>query len=348
MTKPFKIHIIFDFQSGPAGGGNQFLKTLREEFKNRDIYEENLQDAEIILFNSHHNFDKVFETKKKFREKIFIHRIAGPVCLTRGGSRDLDKIIFRFNKLVADGIIFQSNWSKEQNKKLFEISSKYESVIHNAPDNGIFNKIGKKEFNPKEKIKLIATSWSSGHRKGSEICQFLDENLDFSKYEMTFVGNYPVEFQNIKVIKPVSSEKLVEILKEHDIYIFGSKIESCSNALIEALSCDLPAIAIDGSSNSEVVKGGGELFIGKDDIIEKIEKVAKNLHYYQSKIPEFSIEKVAQKYYKFAERIYNDFKKGKYKPKYINLSTIINFYKMKFVIMKYRAINKLNTIKEKI
>lgn len=348
MTKPFKIHIIFSFQQGPGGGGNQFLKTLKKEFEKKGFYEENPEKADVILFNSHHNFDEAFRTKKKFKEKIFIHRIAGPVFLTRGGGRDLDKIIFRFNKIVADGIIFQSDWCKEQSKKLFGIFSKYESVIYNAPDGEIFNKIDRKEFNPKGKIKLIATSWSAGQKKGSEIFQFLDKNLDFLKYEMTFVGNSPIRFKNIKMIKPVSSEKLAEILKEHDVYIFGSKLEACSNALIEALSCGLPAVVIKGSSNSEIVKGGGEFFSGKDDIIEKIEKVVRNFLFYQSKIPEFSIEEVAQKYYNFAERIYSNSRDEKYKPKNINLSAIINFYKIKIAFIKYRVINKLRRIKERI
>ena len=155
----------------------------------------------------------------------------------RGKDKILDKIILRFNQLIADGIIFQSNWCKEQNKKLFGISSKYETVIYNAPDNEIFNREGKKEFNPDRKIKLIATSWSSNWRKGFGIYKFLDENLDFSKYEMTFVGNSPIEFKNIRWLKPVPSEKLARILKEHDIYITASQNDPCSNALIEALSC---------------------------------------------------------------------------------------------------------------
>lgn len=347
MTKSFKIHILFSFQLMPAGGGNQFLKALKKEFENQGIYEENPQKADVILFNSHHSFNDGFKIKKKFREKIFLHRIAGPICLTRGGSQDLDRIIFKFDKLVADGIVFQSNWSKEENKKLFGISPKYESVIYNAPDNEIFNKIGKKEFNPKEKIKLIATSWSSNWRKGFEIYKYLDENLDFLKYEMTFVGNSPVEFKNIKWIKPISLEKLAEIFKKHDIYIFASKLEACSNALIEALSCGLPVVAIEGSSNPEIVQGGGELFASKNDIIEKIEKVVKNFYYYQSKIPEFSIEKVAQKYYEFAEKIYEDVQKGKYEPKKIDISAKVNFYKIKFIDIKRRIVDKLSTIKEK-
>ena len=61
---------------------------------------------------------------------------------------------------------------------MFGISSKYETVIYNAPDNKIFDRIGKKEFNPKVKIKLITTSWSSNWRKGFEIYDFEVEYID--------------------------------------------------------------------------------------------------------------------------------------------------------------------------
>jgi len=340
-----KIHILYEFQNQPWGGGNQFLKALKKEFIKKVVYEENLEKADIILFNSHHSFNEVFKIKRKFREKIFIHRIDGPACLTRGGSKDLDKIIFRFNKLVADGIIFQSNWCQKKNKKYFNINSKYKAVIHNAPDSGIFNKNGKREFSPGEKIELIADSWSSNWRKGFEIYKYLDENLNFSKYDMTFVGNSPIEFKNIKQIEPILSEKLAEILKEHDIYITASQNDPCSNSLIEALSCGLPAVVLNDGGHPELIQKGGELFNEKEDIIGKIEKVAQNYYYYQSQIPKFSIEKVAQDYYEFAKNIHDDIKKKKYNVKEVTFLTKINFYKMKLMILQQRVLNKLARVK---
>jgi glycosyltransferase involved in cell wall biosynthesis len=347
------ISICYKFVEGPWGGINQFLKVLREEFIKKGIYEENYTKAEVILFNSYpfrseYFFDEVFKLKQKYPEKIIIYRLDGPISLYRNRDKEVDKVISVFNNLFADGIIFQSNWCRKQNKKLFGISSKYETVIHNASDNKIFNRDDKKEFNPQGKIKLIATSWSSNWRKGFEIYKYLDENLNFSKYEVTFVGNSPVEFKNIKWIKPVSSEKLAEILKQHDIFITASQNDPCSNSLIEALSCGLPVVVLNDGGHPELVKEGGELFNGRKDVIEKIEKVVQNFHYYKSKIPEFSIEKVTQNYYEFIQKIYKDVQNGLYQPKKINLSTKLNFYKMKFIILRWKIKTKLETIKAKL
>ena len=344
-----KIYILYNFQDRPWGGGNQFLKALKQEFIRGGVYKENSEEADVILFNGYpfnaeHFFSNILKLKEKYSKKVIVCRLDGPVSLVRGRDKEIDKIIALFNNLFADGIIFQSNWCKEQNKKLFGIFLKYETVIHNEPDNEIFNQNGKKSFNPKEKIKLIATSWSSNWRKGFEIYKFLDENLDFSKYEMTFVGNSPIEFKNIKWIKPVLPGKLAEILKQHDIYITASRSDPCSNSLIEALSCGLPAVALNDGGHPELVQKGGELFKGKEDIIEKIEKVGKNYQYYQSQIPEFSIKKVAQDYFNFAKRIYDDVQNKKYKPKQVSFLTQINFYRMKFMILKWKGLNKIQTI----
>jgi len=348
-----RIHILYNFQLGPWGGGNQFLKALKKEFESQNVYKESLEKTEVILFNSFPFraevfFDKIFRLKTKHSRKIVIYRLDGPISLVRGKDEKIDNIITLFNNLFVDGIIFQSNWCREKNKKLFGISSRYETVIHNAPDNEIFNKEGKKEFNPERKIKLIATSWSSNWRKGFEIYKFLDENLDFSKYEMTFVGNSSIEFKNIKWIKSVPSEKLARILKEHDIYITASQNDPCSNALIEALSCGLPAVALNDGGHPELVQKGGELFRGREDVIEKIEKVAKNYQYYQSQIPKFSIRKVAQEYYDFAKKIYQDVQDGKYFPKKVDFSTRTNFYKMKLMVLKWKIKNKMGVIKRKL
>lgn len=344
-----KLNILYNFKEGSWGGANQFLKALRDEFKDKDVYTDNPKEADVLLFNgypfgSESFFTKVFNLKRKNPNKIVIYRLDGPISLYRGKDVEVDKIIALFNKLFADGIIFQSNWSREKNEDYFGISAKYKTVINNAPDNAIFNKNNKKKFNPEGKIKLVATSWSSNWRKGFGIYKYLDENLDFSRYEMTFVGNSPIEFKNIKWIKPVSSTKLAEILKQQDIYVTASQNDPCSNSLVEALSCDVPAVVLKGGGHSELVKGGGELFNGAEDIIEKIAKVAENYNYYQSFIPELSIKKVARGYCEFAKRIYDDAQNGLYQPKQVGILVKINFYKMKPMILKWKVLKALKNL----
>lgn len=343
------ISILYKFRKGPWGGTNQFLQALRKEFFKMEVYEENMERADAILFNSYpvgseYLFEKILRLKEQYPSKIVIYRLDGPISLYRGKDKVVDKIIGLFNELLADGIIFQSNWSRKQNRRYFGISSKYETVIHNASDNEVFNKKGKKEFNPSRKIKLIATSWSSNWRKGFETYKFLDENLDFSKYEMTFIGNSPIEFRNIRWTKPVSSEKVAEILKQHDVYISASENDPCSNSLIESFSCGLPAVALNDGGHPELVGKGGELFNGKEDVIGKIESIVRNYLYYQQKIPTFSIKKVSQAYYNFVKEIYHDVQDGTYQPKVVSLSTKVGFYRMNWLILKRAILDKIKAV----
>ena len=172
-----KIAILYKFVKGPWGGTNQFLKALKEEFKRQNVYEKNPKQADVILFNSYpvrseYFFDQILKLKQKYPNKIIIHRLDGPISMYRKKDKIIDKIIYLFNNLFVDGIIFQSTWCKEQNKKYFNIHSKYETIIYNATDSTIFNKNNKTELNQNNKIKLIATSWSSNLRKGFDIYKY--------------------------------------------------------------------------------------------------------------------------------------------------------------------------------
>lgn len=153
-----------------------------------------------------------------------------------------------------------------------------------------------------------------------------------------------IDEKNIKSIKPIVPEKLAEILKQHNIYIAASRNDPCSNSLIEASSCGLPAVALNDGGHPELVGRGEEIFDKKEEILEKIEKIVNNYYLYQQQIPKFSIKQVAQKYYEFTKRIYDNFQKGEYKPKEIRFSTKIRFYKLKATILKWKAANKSKNI----
>ena len=116
-----KIHILYNFVEGLWGGGNQFLKALRTYFRSNGIYTEFPESADVIFFNSHHCLEDAVKIKKEYPNKIFIHRVDGPIFYTRGGegkiideilfrgkSRRLDEIIFHANKAFADGTVFHS------------------------------------------------------------------------------------------------------------------------------------------------------------------------------------------------------------------------------------------------
>lgn len=342
------IHILYEFREGAWGGGNQFLKALREYFRKTGVYSESPEDADMILFNSHHFFDDVFRIKKKYANKIMIHRVDGPISYVRGRDKILDEIIFQFNELFADGTVFQSNWSREKNYEIGMKKFPHKAIIMNAPDPTIFNPKDKKSFDGKNKIRLIATSWSANIRKGFDIYKFLDKHLDFNKYEMTFVGRSPINFKNIKWIKPVPSQQVANILKEHDIFVMASRNDPCSNSLIEALHCGLPAVARNDGGHPEIIGEAGEFFEDGEGVTKAIEEVAQNYRYYQARINLPTFDQVGQKYYEFAQNIYEAYLTGNYHPKVVNLFSTLKFMRVRMKIVGGKALNATQTIIKRV
>ncbi len=308
-----KIHIFFGIKEGPWGGGNQFLKALRNEFQQTNVYEEDVEKADVILFNSF-PFGEEWRIRKLFslkrRGKIILHRIDGPISIIRDKDKEIDHLIYKINAVYSEGTIFQSQWSKEQNIRMGMPSSKYEAVIVNAPNPHVFNRKNKNEYKKDGKIRLIATSWSSNMRKGFEIYQYLDSHLDFSRYGMTFIGNSPINFKHIRMLSPMSSEDLAEQLKQADIYVTASQSDPCSNSLLEALHCGLPVVVLNDGGHPELMQHAGEVFDSKDDILQKIENVASQYQKYQSAISVQTLQDIAKQYYTFAHTIFTDRQKS--------------------------------------
>lgn len=320
-----KINIFFYIKDNPWGGGNQFLKGLRKALVEKGVYCEKATQADALIVNSHHYLKKSLIIKYRFPNKLFVHRIDGPISLIRSHNNWTDSLIFSYNNLFADGTIFQSNWSKEQCIEKGLIKPANSTIIHNAPDPSIFYKSS--DFKPKnhERIKILASSWSSNVKKGFHIYTHLDNTLDFSKYEMTFVGRSPVNFKNIKMYSPMDSKKLAEIIKEHDIFITASSDDPCSNSLIEALCCGLPALAIRSGGHPEIVKESGMIFNSKKDVIESIEKISNNLNFFQNNISVRSLSEVADAYIGFTQILL-----AKSKEKKLSIKKVTAFNTLKF------------------
>ena len=203
-----KVHILFEFKEGPWGGGNQFLKSLKQYLQAVEVYEADVQKADVILLNSYQYIHQAARLKLDHPDKLFIHRIDGPIRLYNEKSDRRDFITNIASRLIAEATIFQSEWSRKENYQLGLKKNRFETVITNAPDPMIFNRQGKQAFSADRKTKLIAASWSPNWNKGFRVYQWLDENLDFDKYEMVFVGNSPVKFKNITHKPPL---KIVEL-----------------------------------------------------------------------------------------------------------------------------------------
>lgn len=345
-----KIHILYPFKDGPWGGANQFLKAVKEYFIKKESYTEKIEEADIILFNSSPSallllLLEAYKLKKNNPRILLVNRIDGPVFYIRDRNLFIDKAFYKFNDTICDGTVFQSSWSREKNIYLGMKKNHFEITILNAPNLDIFNKNGKKNLNKNEKIKLIATSWSSNIKKGFEVYKWIDENLDFKKYEMTFIGNSPFKFKNIILKEPMDSKTLASELKSHDIFITASQSDPCSNSLIEAMHCGLPALGLDDGGHTEIIAHGGEVFKAHNEIPQKLNLIVNNYEEYQKNINLPTIDEVGELYFNFLKSMYDKKESNGYNPKD---PTFFDYLKIRSYVVLWNFEEKLYAIKRRI
>ncbi|MDD5135619.1 MAG: glycosyltransferase family 4 protein [Phycisphaerae bacterium] len=293
------VSIWNDFRPPPYGGGNQFLLALRKEFKRlgvRVVVNDASPSVDVHLCNSAW-FDVVKFRKLASSHKLrMVQRLDGSIAVARGvDDPSEDQKIYSLNAELAMATIYQSSWCFNQACQL-GFKPVRPSIIHNAVDGSIFHNNGRRDPIRGRKVRLITTSWSDNPRKGGAMYQWLDDNLDWNRYEYTFAGRTKASFRNIRHMPPVASEPLAGILRRHDVFVTATQKDSCSNALLEALACGLPSIALDDGGNPELVGEGGICFCDQNDILGKLDQVVEGYDDFQSKINIENMNAVALRY----------------------------------------------------
>lgn len=289
-----KFHINFDFKNKnePWGGGNAFLNALKTEFLRTNSYEENILKADVIILNSHHKMRDIGKIKRLSKAK-FSHRLAGPHSWRREGDKTDCQAKF-IAEQYADMVIYQSKFSREAYG--IRRPNVNNVIIHNASDPEFYFKPKIKTKN--SRIRILIASWSDNMQKGYADVMHLDKNLDHNKYELIFAGRSPVEFKNVKNAGILPQKQLGELMRKCDMFFSPSLLDPCSNSLIQALTCGLPAVAANSGGHPELIKEGGLLYNNQFELLECINKVSSNIEYYENRIPNHSIQDVASKYMK--------------------------------------------------
>jgi glycosyltransferase involved in cell wall biosynthesis len=291
------LAIFHEFAPPPGGGGHQFLRALERELTHRGLKLELNQvsgGTPVCLFNSF-NFD--FGRLRRFARAgcRMVHRVDGPIGVYRGFDDGTDQKIVEINRDLADATVFQSRFSLEKHVELgFDLREPV--VISNAVDPSIFHPPEQREPLDGRKVRLIATSWSDNVRKGAETFAWLDRNLDWDRYELTFVGRSLVPFERIRRVGPVGSHEVAGLLRGHDLYVAASRDDPCSNALLEALACDLPVAFLESGGHPELVGAGGLPFRSDEEIPDVLGRLIEDLDGFRDVISVPSIASVADRY----------------------------------------------------
>jgi len=301
------ISLWHEFVKPPYGGGNQFMLALENAFRRQGIVcVRNMLCplVDVHICNSaFFNTARFEKASRRFPVKM-IHRIDGPICLYRGHSIEEDEKIHALNARYAAATVYQSNYCLRKSEELgFQAIAP--GVIYNAVNGDIFNDRNRVPFSGNRKIRLISSSWSDNPRKGGPLLRWLDRHLDWSRFEYTFVGRVQERFENIRHIPPQDSASLADQLRSHDIYIAASRHDPCSNALLEALACGLPALFRNDGGHPELVGKGGLPFRDERDILDQLDRLAQEYQSFQRLISIRNMDDIAQQYINLARQIAN-------------------------------------------
>lgn len=273
------------------------MRALARELEGRGLVVEQQRISEgtpACLFNSF-NFD--FARLRRFsgRGARMVHRVDGPIGVYRGFDDGTDERIRRINAELATATILQSRFSLEKHREL-GLDLRDPVVVPNAVDPAIFHPPTGREPLAGRRVRVVATSWSDNPRKGGDALAWLDRNLDHARYEVTFAGRAPTRFAHIRAVGPLDSNALADLLRVQDLYIAPSRDDPCSNALLEALACGLPAAYRDSGGHPELVGEGGLPFEDDAELGDVLDRLVAELDERRASISTHSIAWVADRY----------------------------------------------------
>ena len=293
------LAVFHEFAPPPAGGGNQTLTALLGELGRRGVrVESNVisPGTRACLFNSF-NFDveRLDLLARRARGVRMVHRVGAVTSLYRGYDDGTDALTASVNARLADATIAISQATIEMYRSI-GIELVEPRVIYNAVDPAIFHPQGRIPFDRDRRIRLICSSWSDNPKKGAPTYRWLEDHLDWDRFEFTFVGNTLTPFERIRHVPPLPSERLADELRQHDIFITATEHDAYSNALVEALSCGLPALYLDSGGSREAVKEAGFAFSERDEIPGLLDRLVAEYEQRQALISLPSLEEIADQY----------------------------------------------------
>lgn len=291
--------IFHDFATPPAAGAHQTLRAILREIERRGVQVERnvlTPSTRACLFNSFNfDFDRLRLLARRAPGVRMVHRVGAVTSLYRGFDDGTDARVAAVNRELAHATIAISRATIEMYRSI-GIELVDPRVVYNGTDPEIFHRLGRAPFDRLRKTRLIAVSWSDNPRKGGPTFKWLDEHLDFDRYEFTFVGNTAERFENIVHVPPVPPRELADLLRAHDVFVTATEHDAYSNALVEALCCGLPAVYLRSGGSEEAVKDAGFGFSEREEIPALLEKLVDEYEARQARISLPTLGEVADGY----------------------------------------------------
>jgi glycosyltransferase involved in cell wall biosynthesis len=295
-----ELAVFHDFVAAPAGGANQTLRAVLGEMSARGVrieYGAASSSTQAILFNSF-NFDA--KRLEWFARRVppgcrMVHRVGAVTSLYRGFDDGTDARVAELNRRFADATLAISQATIDMYKSV-GIELVEPRVVHNGVDAEIFHPRERPPLDRTRKVRVVSVSWSDNPRKGGPILRWLEGVLDPDRYELTFIGNTQESFERVRRLPPLPSHELAAELREQDVFFTATQHDAYSNALVEALSCGLPALYLDSGGSREAVRDAGLGFREKEEIPALLDRLVDEYDERRAAISLPSLDEITDAY----------------------------------------------------
>lgn len=278
--------------AGPWGGASGFLWQLESALWRRGFRVVHNLDREVDLVvcidprRDHPRKRFGLEELLAFREAQpgvpILHRINE--CDARKGTDDIDELLRQTNEL-SDYTVFISEWLRDYFVERWFPEERPHEVIYNGADSRIFHPFGNRPPAEDGPIRIVTHHWSHHELKGFDVYRHLDEMIaeqEIDGVEFTYIGNWPeaLVWRATRAVRPLSGKRLATELRNHHLYITGSRWEPCGMHHVEGAQCGLPLLFHEDGGG--IVEAGRRYGIGfRDNLLEALQEIVSDFHAYR-------------------------------------------------------------------
>jgi glycosyltransferase involved in cell wall biosynthesis len=263
--------------NGPWGGGNAFVKALRQALPahGHEVVESLAQEPDAVVVVGLDEdamgidmVDVVRHASSRPRCRVIIRLNE---CDARKGTQGIDLALLRASAYCHE-LVFVSQWLRDHllgrwasfgqavQPDVLGRMVTCARVVHNGVDRSVFK--GPAGVEERNRIAVVAHHWSDNPLKGRDVYEALDR---MPGVELTYIGRHRCDFRNprTRVVPPCHGEELARALRAHSVYVTGTRFDPGPNHVLEALACGLPVWAHrDG--------GGAVEFAGADHTFDDL------------------------------------------------------------------------------
>jgi len=231
-------------------------------------------NADVIESNTWNGFGFKNEKPLVVTEHLVVHDPMFNPYKTLG-QKLFHRQVFKFEKkslAIADAVTCVSRFAQKQLEYVFDY---HDSVmIYNGIDTSLFRpaNVSREHWNIADNKKILFFSGTPSVRKGADLLPKIMDLLG-DEYILLIASGTKKGFywgrDNIRNLGCLPLAELIDIYNLCDIFLFPSRLEGFGLSVAEAMSCEKPVVATNGSSLPELVVDGRGGFLCEMDNVKE-------------------------------------------------------------------------------